>query len=401
MTRPLAGGLALLALAAATASAQPTPVFRAGLDLVNVTVTVRDGKGGLVSDLAAEDFVVREDGRPQKVEIFAPAALPAEREELALNLGMLFDTSESMRKDLRLSQESAIRFLEAIPRARDLLLIFFDRDIRISRYTSENQQGIFGRILESKGEGYTALYDAIAVYLSRVADTPGRKTLVVFTDGDDTTSQVSPQEVQKLVRSSAATIYPVAFTGEHRPSIAEALRARSFLYSLAELSGGRVFQPTASRELAGIYQSILDELGTQYVLGYVSDNPKRDGRFRRITVELKRPGLKVRHRPGYDAPKDRPPKPKSPDAAGFTNHGRGAVENHGSGGSGGLSGGSGYFARRTRLGSRTAAGFTSHGQTRAGGLRRRAAGRAATRPSAPARGGASAARAAGRRPRST
>jgi len=350
VSRTVAGGLAVLAVAAFV-SAQPTPVFRAGLDLVNVTVTVRDGKGGLVSDLTAEDFVVLEDGRPQKVEVFAQAAeqlhtgeraprtadlhctrcgevvpvtegqtIPecprghrtfdiGEREALALNLGLLFDTSESMRKDLKLSQESAIRFLDAIPRARDLLLIFFDRDIRISRYNSENQQGIFGRILEAKGEGYTALYDAIAVYLSRVAETPGRKVLVVFTDGDDTTSQVPPREVQRLVRSSSVTIYPVAFLGAHSPNSPEALRARSFLSSIAELSGGRVFQPTASRELAGIYQSILDELGTQYVLGYVSDNPKHDGKFRRITVELKRPGLKVRHRPGYDAPNDRPPRP--------------------------------------------------------------------------------------------
>lgn len=309
MTRPVAGGFAVLALAAATASAQPPPVFRAGLDLVNVTVTVRDGKGGLVADLTADDFAVREDGRPQKVEIFAPAARPEERQELALNLGMLFDTSESMRKDLKLSQESAIRFLDAIPRARDLLLIFFDRDIRISRYSSENQQGIFGRILEAKGEGFTALYDAIAVYVSRIAETPGRKVLVIFTDGDDTTSQVPPHEVQRLVRSTEVTIYPVAFSGEHRPNTADALRARSFLLSLAEASGGRVFQPAASRELAGIYQSILDELGTQYVLGYVSDNPKHDGKFHRITVELKQPGLKVRHRPGYEVPKDEPPKP--------------------------------------------------------------------------------------------
>jgi Ca-activated chloride channel family protein len=309
VTRLVAGGLVLLSVIAAPAAAQKTPVFRVGLDLVNVTVTVRDGKGGLVSDLTAEDFVIREDGRPQKLEVFAPAAQPGEREELALNLGMLFDTSESMRKDLRLSQESAIRFLEAIPRARDLLLIFFDRDIRISRYSSENQQGIFGRILETKGEGYTALHDAIAVYLSRVAGTPGRKVLVVFTDGDDTTSQVPPGEVQRLVRSSDVTIYPVAFSGEHRRNTSEALRARSFLYSLGELSGGQVFQPTASRELAAIYQSILDELGTQYVLGYTSDKPAHDGKFRRISVELKRPGLKLRHRPGYDAPKDEPPKP--------------------------------------------------------------------------------------------
>jgi Ca-activated chloride channel family protein len=212
-----------------------------------------------------------------------------------------------MRRDLRLSQESAIRFLESIPRARDLLLVFFDRDIRLSRYSSENQQGIFGRILETKGEGYTALYDAIAVYLSRVVDTPGRKVLVVFTDGDDTTSQVPPQEVLRLVRSSDATIYPVAFPGAQRPGSTEALRSRAFLNALADLSGGRVFQPTASRELARIYQSILDELGTQYVLGYVSDNPARDGKLRKIAVECRRPGLKLRHRPGYDAPKDDPP----------------------------------------------------------------------------------------------
>ena len=278
MTRPVSGGLALLALAVPPLLAQRAPVFEVGLDLVNVTVTVRDVRGGLVSDLAAEDFVVREDGRPQAVQVFAPAVSPEERKELALNLGMLFDTSESMRKDLRLSQESAIRFLENIPRARDLLLIFFDRDIRISRYSSENQQGIFGRILETKGAGFTALHDAIAVYVSRVAGTPGRKVLVLFTDGDDTTSQVPPQEVQRLVRSTDVTIYPVAFPGEQRRNSSEALRARSFLYSLAQLSGGRVFQPTASRELAAIYQSILDELGTQYVLGYVSDNPRRDGK---------------------------------------------------------------------------------------------------------------------------
>jgi Ca-activated chloride channel family protein len=273
-------------------------------------VTARDARGELVSDLRADDFVLREDGRPQEVLIFAPAARPDEREELALNLGMLFDTSESMRKDLRLSQESAIRFLDAIPRARDLLLIFFDRDIRISRYTSENQQGIFGRILETQGGGFTALHDAIAVYLSRVAETPGRKVLVVFTDGDDTTSRTGSAEVMRMLRASSVTVYPVEFVGERRPGTTEALRAHAFLASLAERTGGRVFQPHASKELAVIYQSILDELGSQYVIGYVSDNPAHDGRFRKITLEVKRPDVKLRHRPGYDAPPPEPPPAK-------------------------------------------------------------------------------------------
>ena len=321
-------------------------MFEVGLEMTNVTVTVRDARGNLVSDLGVGDFVVREDGRPQRIQVFGAAAEQIhagekspreadlhctrcadvvhvsagetvrkcsnehttfdfdERKELALNLGMLLDTSESMRNELRLSQESAIRFLDAIPRAKDLLLVFFDRDIRISRYDSENQQGIFERILETKGGGFTALHDAIAVYLSRVWDSPGRKVLVLFSDGADTTSSIAAPEVQRMIRSTTVTVYPVAFAGERRRDSLAARRASAFLSSLATASGGRVFQPHASKELAAIYQTILDELGSQYVLGYVSDNAARDGRYRKLVVEVKRPGLRVRHRPGYDAPKE-------------------------------------------------------------------------------------------------
>jgi Ca-activated chloride channel family protein len=302
VTRSAVASAVLVLFAAVGSAQQQPPVFKVDLDLVNVTVTVRDGKGGLVSDLHEQDFEVLEDGRPQKVQLFAPAASPEERKELALNLGMLFDTSESMRKDLRLSQQSAVRFLDAIPRARDLVLVFFDRDIRLSRYTSENQQGIFERILETEGGGETALLDAITVYVSRVADTPGRKVLVLFTDGDDTTSRIPVQEVLRLVRSTEVTIYPVAFMGHQRANSAAALRARALLHGLADTTGGRVFEPSASKELAAIYSSILDELGSQYVLGYASDNQARDGKYRNITVKLSSPTLKVRYRKGYMAP---------------------------------------------------------------------------------------------------
>ena len=345
----LAGSLLLLATLAAFAAAGQAPVFQSDVEMVNVTVTAPDARGNLVSDLTESDFAVKEDGRPQKLELFAAAARQVHagerspvtgelhctrcnavlhvtagetvppcpeghrtfdvdsQQELALNLGMLFDTSESMRKEIKLSQESAIRFLDAIPRAKDLMLVFFDRDIRISRYNSENQQGIFERILGTEGSGYTALNDSIAVYLSRVAETPGRKVLVLFSDGDDTTSRLNSADVEQLLRGSDVVVYPVAFAGE-RPQSSEGLRAQAFLATLAEVSGGRVFKPRASRELAAIYQSILDELGSQYVIGYVSDNPARDGRFRRLQVEVKRPGLKLRHRPGYAAPRDGPAK---------------------------------------------------------------------------------------------
>lgn len=291
-------------LAPASAAAQEIPVYRAGIDVVYVTITVRDAHGKLVADLKADDFVIYEDGRPQSprnVRVFAPAAKEGNDEELALNLGMLLDTSESMKTQIKLSQHAAVRFLESIPRARDLLLVFFDQDIRLSRYTSENQQGIFERILEMKGSGNTALYDAVSVYLSRVADSGGRKVLVIFTDGEDTTSAITLAEAMTLVRSSGVTVYPIAFHGNFGLGTSRHVTARAVLNTLAETSGGSVYSPVASRDLSAIYEKILDELGSQYVLGFVSDNPRLDGRFRRLKVEVRPKGLRVRHRLGYYA----------------------------------------------------------------------------------------------------
>jgi Ca-activated chloride channel family protein len=283
----------------------PPPVFKAGTDVVNLTVAVRDAEGHLIPDLSPEDFAIYEDGRRQPVQLFAPAFRPGQEEALALDLGLLLDTSESMAKEIKLTQEAACRFLEAIPRARDLMTIFFDQDIRISRYDSEHQQGLFERILDAQASGNTALYDAIAVYLSRMQDTAGRKVLVVLTDGEDTTSGLSLSEVLDLVRSSPVTIYTIAFPGEYTVGSNRALSARSFLKHLADMSGGDVFTPLASKDLPGIYEKILDELAAQYVLGFVSDNPKRDGKFRKLRVEVAGKGLKVRHRPGYYGPSDR------------------------------------------------------------------------------------------------
>jgi Ca-activated chloride channel family protein len=156
--------------------------------------------------------------------------------------------------------------------------------------------------VETKGEGFTALYDAIAVYVSRVMGTPGRKVLVLFTDGDDTTSRTSASDVVRLIRSTNVTVYPVAFGGMREGTPAQ-VRARAFLGELARSSGGQVFRPLASHELSEIYNNILDELSSQYVLGYVSDNTKRDGTYRHLDVEVRRPGVQLRYRPGYIAPK--------------------------------------------------------------------------------------------------
>jgi Ca-activated chloride channel homolog len=301
-TLVVAAAAAAAALALAEDQRGPGAVFPSQLEEVHLTVSVRDAAGRLVSDLKSNDFVVLENGRPQRVQLFGRAVEPGEEEALALDLGLLMDTSASMLQQLKLSQEAAVRFLESIPRARDLVTIFFDDDIRLSRYNSENQQGLFERIAEAKGGGDTALYDAISVYLSRVQDASGRKVLVLFTDGEDTRSALGLGETLQLIRSSGVTIYPIAFTSGFAPGSTRALRSKSVLEQMAELTGGAVYTPRSSKDLSGIYTRILQELQTQYVLGYVSDDPAHDGKFRRVKVDVAGKGLRVRHRAGYFAP---------------------------------------------------------------------------------------------------
>jgi Ca-activated chloride channel family protein len=283
---------------------QKPPVFTSQSEVVNLTVTVLDKSGNLVTDLEAQDFQIFEDGRPQKIELFGRAqdgGLPLDprtNEALVLDLGLLLDTSESMLKELKLSQEAAVRFLEAVPRARDLVTIFFDQDIQLSRFDGEQQQGLVERIQAIKGGGWTALYDSIAVYLSRVEDSgPGRKVLVLFTDGDDSRSATTLSESIKLIRSSSVTIYAIAFS-QSLPQTRR-LTAKAVLQNYAQMTGGEVFSPSSFKDLPAIYDKILKQLSAQYVIGYVSDNPRRDGKYRRIKVELSEPTLQVRHREGY------------------------------------------------------------------------------------------------------
>jgi Ca-activated chloride channel family protein len=309
---PRRPALLLLAAALGTPAAaqerpRPTdrpesPVFAVGTDVVNITVTVRDAQGHLVSDLKREDFLVHEDGRPQAVSVFARSIEPGENDTLALDLGLLLDTSESMLKQLKLSQEAAVRFLEAIWRARELITIFFDEDIRLSRYDSENQQGLIDRIASIKGGGWTALYDSIALYLARVSESNGRKVLVLFTDGEDSRSSIGLGELLQAIRSSGVTIYPIGFMAGFPTGSARLLQSRAFLQQIADVTGGQLFTPNTSRELPAAFQKILDELSSQYVIGYVSDKPQHDGRFRKLKVSVRRSGLKVRHRTGYFAP---------------------------------------------------------------------------------------------------
>ena len=304
-------------LAFTAAAAQDPPVrprvpltFGAEARTVNLTVTVRGQDTKLVRDLVAKDFTVFEDDKPQEIQFFARVFDPSRARDdgqegapdpTAIDLGMLFDTSSSMAEVLRLSQNAASQFLESIPRARDLTAVFFDSDIRLSRFNGESQQGLFDRLQKAKGGGDTLLYDAIAMYLSRISDDPGRKIVVIFTDGEDSRSRVTVSELKDLIRSSTVTIYPIVFKGQYT-SANSGLQAASLMRDLAGMTGGEVFSPQTFKDLGPIYDGLLDELAAQYIIGYVPTTDEEPGEHR-LRVEVGRPGAKVRHRRGYRIPK--------------------------------------------------------------------------------------------------
>jgi Ca-activated chloride channel family protein len=290
--------LALLASVAPPAAGQM--VFRGGVDLVTLGVTVTDRKGNLVTDLTRDEFQVLEDGRPQVLEFFGPAAGPDDQTLLSnLHPGLLLDTSGSMEQDLALARTAAIRFLNLLPTAGDITLVDFDTEVRVTRYPQRDFPRVVERIRGRKARGDTALYDALGVYLDGAAGQSGRPVLVIYSDGIDSRSELTFQEAVDLLKASHATVYAIGLL-DHGGSAR--MDARMKLQTMAETTGGTAVFPASVNELDGFYARILEEIRGQYQLGYASTNPIADGRWRSVAVRVTRPGLKVRTRKGYFAP---------------------------------------------------------------------------------------------------
>jgi Ca-activated chloride channel homolog len=294
----IGGMVAVLALGAVVGAQQGR--FRAGIDLVNLGVMVVDRRGHFVTDLTADDFEVYEDGRKQAVQVFTRG--DAETEAQNLRLGLLFDTSGSMMDDIRLARTAAVKFLNTLHEAEDITLVDFDSEVRVARYGQNDFPRLVERIRERKPDGWTALYDALAIYLDGVHDLDGRKVLVLYTDGGDTRSAASFADTLAMLRASDVTVYAVGFLQNQPQSVRNGQRMR--LQQIAELTGGEAFFPHSSRNLDDIYGKILEQVRAQYQLGFVPLG-KGDGTWRRLEVRLSNPahrGLKVRARPGYFAP---------------------------------------------------------------------------------------------------
>jgi len=299
----LMAGLLTMALASRPAAQQS--VFRTGTDIVGFGVTVTDRRGNFVTDLKPGDLEIVEEGTTQAIQLFARGDDVETAPEL--HIGLVFDTSGSMGDDIALARSAAVKFLNTLTDAKDMTLVDFDTEVRVSRFEQASFPRLVERIRARKPAGFTALYDAIGVYLTGASNDNGRKILVTFTDGGDTRSTTSFSKLVTMLRASDATVYAVGFL-EHQPAPMRG-EQRQRLAQIALETGGEAFFPTEMKHVEEAYAKILKQIRAQYTIGYVSTNPKRDGRWRKVEIKVKRPdiqGPKVQARKGYFAPLGEP-----------------------------------------------------------------------------------------------
>jgi Ca-activated chloride channel homolog len=264
---------------------EPETTFKIDVKLVNVFVTVTDGRGAPVANLQKENFVLQEDGKEQKIAIFdKESALP-------LSIALAVDTSLSTRKDLPLELASARKFAHTMVRPQDGLAVYkFSEEVSLMVPFTSDLKKIDAAIDKMHNGAATALYDAIYLGSHALSRRQGRKVMVVITDGGDTMSQVNYKEALRAAQEAEAIIYSIIIV----PIEADAGRDTGGEHALIQISsdtGGKYYYAKSLAQLDEAFQKISDELRTQYLLAYYPSEHFTDSssEFRQLHVDLANP----------------------------------------------------------------------------------------------------------------
>jgi Ca-activated chloride channel family protein len=260
------------------------------VEVVQVTATVTGGDGKFVKGLTKDQFRVKEDGVAQRLTAFAGENAP-------LELVVAVDISQSMT-DAMATLKTAVRtFLTALRPSDQVSLIAFNDNIFTLARRATDAQVRLKAVDRLAPWGGTALYDAMLTALNIVGKQPGRRALVVFSDGEDQNSVATLNRVRSRLETSDATIYTIGLGRSVRDKA-----LAQILEKMSQMSGGRSFIVDEITALHAVFADIVEELSNQYLLSYASSNDKRDGTWRKIQVELADKQYHVRHRQGYRAP---------------------------------------------------------------------------------------------------
>lgn len=294
--------LMIAALAGAVRGQDSDPAIKVDVDVVNVLCTVYDKRGALVKDLKKEDFEIREEGRKQEIRYFARDT------NLPLTVALLVDVSGSVRTFVENEKATAERFFQEVIRPGDqALLVGFSstvilwQDLTSSVETLqaslEKLRPVLFRGLPREGQPMpgTLLYDAVVeTSMKKLKDVTGRKVMVIISDGLDNGSQLHLDDAVRWEQMTNTVVYGICYES--------GFSGCSFLKNMSEPTGGHAFRVGKNASLSKIFQTIQDEVRSQYAIGYVPENREHDGKFRRLQVRAIPKGLKVEARKGYYAP---------------------------------------------------------------------------------------------------
>ena len=271
------------------------------VNLVNVLFTVMDKKSHFVLGLDKDDISVWEDGVPQEIRFFSRET------NLALRVGILIDTSNSVRGRLRFEQQAAVDFLDKVvqPKRDQAFVVSFDVEAHLVQDLTDDVGALAESISTLQAGGTTRLYDAIffssreKLLFSPQPEPYIRRALIILSDGLDNQSEHSREEVLAMAQRAEVILYAIS---TNRTGMTG--RGDRILKRLTRDTGGLSFFPRASSELSQHFNAIASELRSQYSLGYVSTNQVRDGTFREITLRVKNKKYRVRAKNGYFAPSE-------------------------------------------------------------------------------------------------
>ena len=258
------------------------------VEVVQVIATVTDGSGHFVTGLPRSSFHLEEDGKPQKISHFGA-------EDVPLELIVACDVSGSMAPAMPKLKQAVKEFLAAVPSRDQVTLIGFNDSIfALTRRASDPAERLKA-VDRLAPWGATALYDVILRGVDMLGKQPGRRAIVVFSDGEDQGSHAALADVERRLQASDVTLYMI---GQGRGVQVDALK--TVMQRLVEPTGGRALFTDNIDQLHNAFSDLLEELSNQYLLGYESTNTKRDDTFRKISIRVDGQS-RVRARQGYRA----------------------------------------------------------------------------------------------------
>ena len=272
--------------------AQDASTIVVNSDLVNLTVTVADKKGRLITDLDKDAFSIYENSQKQTIHFFS-------REDAPISVGIIFDVSGSMSpRRIEHARLALQRFIETSSNQDEYFLVAFNQRAELLADRTRDADALLNQLRSVQPKGQTALYDACYLGLEKVMrGTHRKRALLLFTDGEDNRSRYKLSELMNLVKESDVSIYAIGMIEDMN------LFSQEMLTDLTALTGGKAFFPDSDEELPEVFEKIALELRSQYAIAYRPENSTADGKLRRVKVKLELPKggpkLIVRSREGY------------------------------------------------------------------------------------------------------